>query len=120
MTDRRFREATYPMSAEDKDELAEEFAEFGYRETSDPNDADRRNFYKVEKWDAAKLHVEALIHASNDLECCRRNPESLTEKARQEPIVSHCCSKKACRVGQRSLNRTRPKQGTPNRNVRNF
>ena len=50
MTDRRFREATYPMSIEDKDELAEEFAEFGYRETSDPNDADRRNFYKVEKW----------------------------------------------------------------------
>jgi len=33
------------MSIEDKDELAQEFAEFGYRETSDPNDADRRNFY---------------------------------------------------------------------------
>ena len=59
------------MSIEDKDELAQEFAEFGYRETSDPNDADRRNFYKVEKWDAAELHVEALIHASNDLECAR-------------------------------------------------
>jgi hypothetical protein len=37
------------MSIEDKDELAQEFAEFGYRETFDPNDADRRNFYKVEK-----------------------------------------------------------------------
>ena len=59
------------MSIEDKDELAQEFAEFGYRETSDPNDADRRNFYKVEKWDAAELDVEALIHASNDLECAR-------------------------------------------------
>ena len=46
-------------------------AEFGYRETFDPNDADRRNFYKVEKWDAAELHIEALIHASNDLECAR-------------------------------------------------
>ena len=55
MTDRRFRKATYPMSIEDKDELAQEFAEFGYRETFDPNDADRRNFYKVEKWDAAEL-----------------------------------------------------------------
>lgn len=32
------------MSIEDKDELAQEFAEFGYRETSDPDDADRRNF----------------------------------------------------------------------------
>ena len=59
------------MSIEDKDELAQEFAEFGYRETSDPNDADRRNFYKVEKSDAAELHVEALIHASNDLECAK-------------------------------------------------
>jgi hypothetical protein len=39
------------MSIEDKDELAQEFAEFGYRETFDPKDADRRNFYKVEKWD---------------------------------------------------------------------
>ena len=63
--------ASYPMSIVDKDELAQEFAEFGYRETSDPNDADRRNFYKVEKWDAAELHVEALIHASNDLVCAR-------------------------------------------------
>src|SRR6476661_10876427 len=67
---RRFRKAT-SMSIEDKDELAQEFAEFGYRETFDPNDADRRNFYKVEKWDAAELHIEALIHASNDLECAK-------------------------------------------------
>ena len=51
MTDRRFRKATYPMSIEDKDELAQEFAEFGYRETFDPNDA-------IEKWDAAELHIE--------------------------------------------------------------
>ena len=51
---RRFRKAT-SMSIEDYDELAQEFAEFGYRETSDPTDADRRNFYKVEKWDAAEL-----------------------------------------------------------------
>jgi len=61
------------MSIEDYDELAQEFAEFGYRETFDPTDADRRNFYKVEKWDAAELHIEALIHASNDLECARRS-----------------------------------------------
>ena len=49
------------MSIEDYDELAQEFAEFGYRETFDP----------TEKWDAAELHVEALIHASNDLECAK-------------------------------------------------
>ena len=64
-----------------KDELAQEFAEFGYRETSDPNDADRRNFYKVEKWDAAELHVESLIHASNDLVCARAI--FVTEKTRR-------------------------------------
>jgi hypothetical protein len=34
MTDRRFRKATYPMSIEDKDGLAQEFAEFGYREST--------------------------------------------------------------------------------------
>ena len=46
---------------------AREFEEFGYRETDDPDDADRRRFYKVEKWDAAEMHVGALPHASNDL-----------------------------------------------------
>ena len=81
VTDRRFHKATYPMSIEDNDELAQEFAEFGYRETSDPNDADRRNFYKVEKWDAAELHVESLIHASNDLVCARAI--FVTEKTRR-------------------------------------
>ena len=50
-----------------------ELAEFGYRETSDPKDADRRNFYRLEKWDAAELHVERLIHASNHLVCERRS-----------------------------------------------
>jgi hypothetical protein len=67
VTDRRFRKPTYPMSVEDKDELAHELSEFGYRETSDPDDADRRNYYKVEKWDSVELHIEALLHASNDL-----------------------------------------------------
>jgi hypothetical protein len=61
------RSASYPMSLDDRDELARELEEFGYRETSDPDDADRRNYYKVEKWDPADLHVTALLHASNDL-----------------------------------------------------
>jgi hypothetical protein len=55
------------MSAEEREELAREFAEFGFRETDDPDEADRRKYYKVEKWDAAGLHVSALLHASNDL-----------------------------------------------------
>jgi hypothetical protein len=61
------RHSSYPMPIEDKDALAAELSEFGYRETDDPIEADRRNYYKVEKWDAGELHVEALLHASNDL-----------------------------------------------------
>jgi hypothetical protein len=33
-------------------------SEFGYRETDDPDEADRRRFSKVEKWDAAAQRVE--------------------------------------------------------------
>ena len=54
------------MSAEDRDQLASELEEFGCRETDDPDIADARHYYKVEKWDAAELNVEALLYASND------------------------------------------------------
>jgi hypothetical protein len=69
------------MPIEEHDDLAREFEEFGYRETDDPDDADRRRFYKVEKWDAAELHVEALLHASNDLS--RAREVFATEKKRR-------------------------------------
>jgi hypothetical protein len=59
------------MPFEEHDDLARELSEFGYRETDDPDDADRRRFYKVEKWDAAELHVVELLHASNDLSRAR-------------------------------------------------
>jgi hypothetical protein len=59
------------MSVDDKEELAREFSEFGYRETDDPDEADRRNYYKVERWDAAEQHVFQLLHASNDLSRAR-------------------------------------------------
>jgi hypothetical protein len=61
---KRPRHSSYPVSADDREELAREFEEFGFRETNDPNEADRRNYYKVEKWDAAELHVVNLLHAS--------------------------------------------------------
>ena len=64
---KRPQHSSYPMPVEDAEELARELSEFGYRETTDPDEAERRRFYKVEKWDAAELHVEALLHASNDL-----------------------------------------------------
>jgi hypothetical protein len=53
--------------AEDREELAREFEEFGFRETDDPDEADRRSYYKVEKWDSTEQHVFQLLHASNDL-----------------------------------------------------
>jgi hypothetical protein len=59
--------SSFPMAVEDMADLAHEFSEFGYRETDDPDEADRRRYYKVEKWDAAERHVEALLYVSNDL-----------------------------------------------------
>jgi hypothetical protein len=56
---KRSRQSSYPMAIQDRDELARELEQFGYRETDDPDEADRRNFYKVEKWDAGELHAEA-------------------------------------------------------------
>lgn len=59
------------MPAEDAEELARELSEFGYRETDDPDEADRRRYYEVEKWDAAEVHVTELLHAGNDLSRAR-------------------------------------------------
>src|ERR1700722_2000389 len=61
------RHSSYPMPIEDKDALAAELSEFGYRETDDPIEVDRRGFYKVERWDKDELHVVEMEHASNDL-----------------------------------------------------
>jgi hypothetical protein len=37
-------------------------------DTTDPHTADRRNFYKVEKWTPDGLHIEALLYAGNNLD----------------------------------------------------
>jgi hypothetical protein len=68
---KRPHHSSYPMPAEERDDLARELEEFGYRETDDADEADRRRYYKVEKWDPAELRVEALLHASNDLSRAR-------------------------------------------------
>ena len=78
---KRTRRSSYPMPVEDLDELARELSEFGYRETCDPDEANRRNYYKVEHWDASELHVDALLHASNDL--TRARALFATEKKRR-------------------------------------
>ena len=41
-------------------------------ETDDPHYADRRNFYKVEKWSRDGLRVMMLLYAGNNLDKARR------------------------------------------------
>jgi hypothetical protein len=41
-------------------------------ETDDPHYADRRNFYKVEKWSRDGLRVELMLYAGNSLDKARR------------------------------------------------
>jgi hypothetical protein len=41
-------------------------------ETDDPLYADRRNFYKVEKWSRDGLRVELVLYAGNNLDKARR------------------------------------------------
>jgi hypothetical protein len=36
-------------------------------ETDDPVHADRRNFYKVEKWSRDGLRIELMLYAGNSL-----------------------------------------------------
>jgi hypothetical protein len=38
------------------------------QETDDPHYADRRNFYKVEKWSRDGLRVELMLHADSNLD----------------------------------------------------
>ena len=62
---KKSRGFSYPMPLEDAEELAREPSEFSYRETDDPDEAYRRRFYKVERWDAGEQHVIELVRASN-------------------------------------------------------
>jgi hypothetical protein len=75
------RQSSYPMPLEEAEELAGELSEFGYRETSDADEADRRRYYKVELWDSTENHVLQLLHASNDLS--RAREVFATEKKRR-------------------------------------
>jgi hypothetical protein len=48
-------------------------------ETDDPVYADRRNFYKVEKWSRDGLRVELMLYAGNSLDKARRIFERTTK-----------------------------------------
>ena len=48
-------------------------------ETDNPVYADRRNFYKVEKWSQDWPRVELMLYASNNLDKARRIFERTTQ-----------------------------------------
>jgi hypothetical protein len=51
-------------------------------ETDDPHYADRRNFYKVEKWSRDGLRVELMLYAGSSLDKARRIFERATKHRR--------------------------------------
>jgi hypothetical protein len=61
------RDTNYPMAVEEMAKLAAYLSESVYRETNDPDEADRWRFYKVERWNSAEQHVVELLYANNDL-----------------------------------------------------
>ena len=46
---------------------------------SDPTHADRRNFYKIEKWSRDGLRVELMLYAGDNLDKARRIFERTTK-----------------------------------------
>jgi hypothetical protein len=87
------------MLAEDRQELARELEEFGFRETDDPDEADRRNYYKVERWDSTEQHVFQLLHASNDV---GRAQAIFASETKRRPRGRYLLRQGACpfRLGQ--------------------
>jgi hypothetical protein len=45
---------------------------FFHEESRDPLYADRRNFYKIEKWKRDWMRVELMLYAGDDLDKARR------------------------------------------------
>jgi hypothetical protein len=54
-------------------------SEWSDEETKDPLYADRRNFYKVEKWSRNGRRVEPLLYAGNNLDKAQRIFERTTK-----------------------------------------
>jgi hypothetical protein len=61
---------TYPMN------------DWSDEETDDPLYANRRNFYKVEKWSRDGLWVELMLYAGNNLDKARRIFERTIKRMR--------------------------------------
>jgi hypothetical protein len=88
-------------------ELAAELSEFGYRETNDSDEADRRRFYKVERWDGAEQHVLELLYASILRQ--RDIPTMRIDQVRQRCIPDKVgTTRNGARPGGRSVRECRP------------
>jgi hypothetical protein len=55
-------------------------AGLGPQETSDPVEADRRNFYKVEQWTRNGLHIERLLWAGNSIDTAREKFDAAVKR----------------------------------------
>ena len=54
--------------------------DWSHEETDDPLYADRRNFYKVEKWSRDGQRVEEMLFAGNSLAKAQRVFERFTKR----------------------------------------
>ena len=59
-------------------------------ETDDPHYADRRNFYKVEKWTRDGTKVDSLLYAGNSLDKARRSGRPSTGRTSGSRSGSAC------------------------------
>ena len=84
------RHSNHPMPAEEHEELARELSEFGYRETDDPDEADQRRYYKVEKWDANELHSWRYCTPATT---CRGPEQSSPPRRRVGRAGPICCAR---------------------------
>jgi hypothetical protein len=67
--------------------------DWSHEETNDSLQADRRNFYKVEKWSKDGLHVEELLFAGNNLEKAKRSVSVLYKSMPRFRIPLPCDGK---------------------------
>jgi hypothetical protein len=61
--------------------------DWSHEEAADPLHADRRNFYKVEKWSGHCQHIEVLF-AGNNLDKAKRLFEQLIAKRSRSRLRS--------------------------------
>jgi hypothetical protein len=60
--------------------------DWSHEETDDPGFADRRNFYKVEKWSRDGQRIEELLFAGNSLAKAQRNLRAAYPEAAKVPV----------------------------------